>query len=156
MLRRRRRIAVAACATALSLQTACYGYQPVTHPLAPASQRLRVLLTPDGTVELARYLGPRIALVEGVLASVEPDGTMSVAVEWVQSVDGSRQAWMGEGRVALPAAYIGSVQQRTLSPGRSVIAAVSVTAAVIAIAVIALRAGGSQGVGGDGSGGPPP
>ena len=156
MMRRTRRIAVAACVTTLALQTACYSYQPVARPLAPANQRLRVFLTPDGTTELAKYLGPRVALVEGVLADVQPDGALSVAVEWVQTVDGARQPWTGEGRVAFPAAYVGSVQQHTLSPGRSAIAAVSITGAVIALAVIALRTVGSQGGGGDGTGGPPP
>lgn len=156
MMRHARRIAVVACAAALTLQTACYSYQPIARPLSPSSQRLRLHLTPDGTTELAKYLGPRVALVEGVLADVQPDGALSVAVEWVQTVDGSRQPWTGEGRVAFPAAYVGSVQQHTLSPRRSAIAAVSITGAVIALAVIALRTVGSQGGGGDGTGGPPP
>ena len=135
---------------------ACYNYRPVTQPLAPAGQRLRVSLSPEGTTELAKYLGPRVEMVEGTLVSVQPDGTMSVAVEWVQTPGGVRQPWMGEGGVAIPATYIQNVQQHTLNKRASVLAAAGITGGLIALAVLALNAGGSQGGGGDGGGGPPP
>ena len=135
---------------------ACYNYQPVTQPLAPAGQRLRVSLSPEGTTELAKYLGPRVEMVEGTLVSVQPDGTMSIAVEWVQTPGGVRQPWMGEGGVAIPATYIQNVQQHTLNKSASVLAAAGITGGLIALAVLALNAGGSQGGGGDGGGGPPP
>ena len=155
MLLHARRTAVLACAVALSLQMACYNYQPITQPLAPAGQRLRVNLSPEGTTELAKYLGPRVEQVEGTLVSVQPDGTMSIAVEWVQTPGGVRQPWMGEGGVAIPATYIQSVQQHTLNKTASVLAAGAITGGLIALAVVALNAGGSQG-GGDGTGSPPP
>ena len=135
---------------------ACYNYRPVAQPLAPAGQRLRVSLSPEGTTELAKYLGPRVEMVEGTLVSVQPDGTMSIAVEWVQTPGGVRQPWMGEGGVAIPAAYIQNVQQHTLNKTASVLAAAGITGGLIALAVLALNAGGSQGGGGDGGGGPPP
>lgn len=134
---------------------ACYNYRPVTQPLAPAGQRLRVNLSPEGTTELAKYLGPRVEQVEGTLVTVQPDGTMSVAVEWVQTPGGVRQPWMGEGGVAIPATYIQSVQQHTLNRTGSVLAALGITGGLVALAVVALKSGGSQG-GGDGPGGPTP
>lgn len=155
MMIRARRTAVAACAAALSLQMACYNYRPVTRPLTSAGQRLRVSLSPEGTTDLAKYLGPRVEMVEGTLVSVQPDGTMSIAVEWVQTPGGVRQPWMGEGGVAIPAPYIQSVQQHTLNKTASVLAAGAITGGLIALAVVALNTGGSQG-GGDGPGTPPP
>ena len=152
---RARRTAALASAVALSLQMACYNYRPVSQPLAPAGQRLRVNLSPEGTTELAKFLGPRVEQVEGTLVNVQPDGTMSVAVEWVQTPGGVRQPWMGEGGVAIPATYIQSVQQHTLNRTSSVLAAVGITGGLIALAVVALNTGGSQG-GGDGPGTPPP
>lgn len=134
---------------------ACYNYRPVTGPLAPAGQRLRVSLSPAGTTELAKDLGPRVEMVEGTLVSVQPDGTMSIAVEWVQTPGGVRQPWMGQGGVAIPATYVQSVQQHTLNKPASVLAAAGITGGLIALAVVALKAGGSQG-GGDGPISPPP
>ena len=87
--------------------------------------------------------------------SVQPNGTMSVAVEWVQTPGGVRQPWMGEGGVAIPATFIQSVQQHTLNRTGSVLAAVGITGGLIALAVVALKSGGSQG-GGDGPVPPPP
>ncbi len=155
MLLRARRTAAIASTVALSLQMACYTYRPVTQPLATAGQRLRVNLSSEGTTELAKYLGPRVEQVEGTLVSVQPDGTMSVAVEWVQTPGGVRQPWMGEGGVAIPAAYIQSVQQHTLNRTGSVLAALGITGGLVALAVVALNSAGSQG-GGDGPGTPPP
>ena len=66
-----RRIALVAGAAALALNSACYAYLPVAGKDRPAAaQTIRVRLTPEGTTELARYLGPR---------AVEGEGTFSRA-----------------------------------------------------------------------------
>lgn len=156
MMRRTVRFAAAACAAALALQSACYAYQPVARPLASQHERLRVRLTSDGTTALARDLGPRIALVEGTLDEVSADGALSIAVDWVQSVDGVRQPWTGEGRLSIPPMYVDGVQRHTLQRTRSVVAGVALAGGLVALAVVALRTGGAGGGGDGGTGGPPP
>lgn len=140
----------------MALNTACYAYQPVPHPLVAANQRVRVHLTPDGTTELARYLGPQVGVAEGVVASVAADGAVALGVQWVRTTNGIRQAWAGEGTVTVPAAYIGRVEENTLDRRRSAFAAVAIGAAVIGVAVAALGIGGADGGPGSGGGGPNP
>ena len=156
MLMRFRRFAMTVGGVALALNTACYAYQPATQPLVPGNQRLRLQLTPEGTTELARYLGPRVAAVEGMLSSAVPDGALVVGVQWVELVDGVRQQWAGEGVVTFPAAYVTSVKESTLNRRQTTLAGIALVGALIAIAVAALGIGGSGGGPGTGTDSPPP
>lgn len=156
MLIRARSAAVLACTIALAANTACYAYQPSTTATPTPQSRVRVRLTPEGTRELARYLGPRVETVDGTFTGTAPDGAMTVAVDWVQLSTGARQAWNGEGTVTIPAAYVTGVQQRTLQRGPTIFAALALAGALVAISAIALNTGGSQGGGDGGGGGPPP
>ena len=141
---------------ALALNTACYAYQPAVRPLVSGPQKIRLHLTPEGTTELARYLGPRVAVADGSVARVAPDGAIALTVEWVQTVDGVRQPWTGEGIVTFPAAYVSGVEESVLSRRQTTLAAIVLTAGVIAIAVAALRSTASKGVTDGGIGSPPP
>lgn len=156
MMRRFRRTAVAACTLALSLNLACYEFRPVSQPLVPAGQRLRVQLTPEGTTELARYLGPRVQVVVGTLAERSPDGSISLVVDQVETANGGRQPWSGEGSVSIPAMYVAGLGESTLNHGRSAVVAIVLTAGLVALAAAALHTGGAGGGPGDGGGGPPP
>jgi hypothetical protein len=122
----------------------------------PNGERLRVELTPSGTTELARYLGPRVAVVEGTLTSVGGDGSMVIAVDQVQLVDGLRQPWTGEGVVTFNTPYVAGVQQRVFNRRLTTIATVAATAVLVGIAVVALKSGGAHGNPGDGTPGPTP
>lgn len=129
----------------------CYTYRPpATTP--KASERLRLTLTSEGTVELARFLGPRVVVAEGALSSIRPDGAMVVAVDFVQTADGIRQPWSGEGLVTFPAAHIADVKQRMFLRRQSYLGGAAIAAGLIAVAIIALKNSGAQG----GGGGPPP
>jgi hypothetical protein len=156
MRRRGRRLAVASCAAAMLANSACYAYVPVGAPLAPEGQQVRLRLTPEGTTELARYLGPRIEGVEGTLAGVAPDGAMAVVVESVATAGGAAQPWTGEGAVIFPAAYVSGVQRSTLDRTRTTLGAVVLVGGLIAIANLALHSARSQPGPGTGAGGPPP
>ena len=156
MITRTRRLAMTLGGVALALNTACYAYQPAVRPLVAGAQKVRLHLTPEGTTELARYLGPRVAAADGSLASVAPDGAIALTVEWVQTVDGNRQPWTGEGIVTFPAAYVSGVEESVLSRRQSTLAAIVLTAGVIAIAVAALRSTGAKGASDSGTGSPPP
>jgi hypothetical protein len=144
------------CALALAHTTACYAYRPVSGPLPPAQQQVRLRLTTEGTLELARYLGPRVEAVEGSLASARTDTSLTVAVEWVQTVDGVHQPWTGEGNVVFPMSYLSRVELSTLDRSRTSVAALALTAGLIALAATALRSTRSQGGTGPSPGGPPP
>ena len=137
---------------------ACYSYTPVAAPFAPApvGDRVRVQLTPEGVSDLTRYLGPRVSEAEGTLNSIRDDGAIVVGVDWVQTRDGGRQAWNGEGTVAFPKTDVASIDRRAFDARRSMIAAIALTAGVVALAVAALKSGGAGGGTGLGSGGPPP
>lgn len=132
-------------AASLALDTACYSYVGVSIGAPPAGARVRVRLTDSGTTELARFLGPRVRSAEGAIASRRDDGALMVAVEWVQLSDGVRQPWSGEGQVTFPAAYVTGVEQRTLDRRRTTIGSIALATSLVAIAVIALKAGGAKG-----------
>lgn len=151
-----RRCALVTGLAALTFNSACYAYQPVTGlPLAEA-QRVRLHLTTEGTTELARYLGPRVATVDGMLTRVLPDGGLGVSVETVQLTDGSPQPWTGEGVVIFPAPYIRRVERSELDRSRTIIGAIALAGGLLVIASIALKTTGSQGGGDAGGGSPPP
>jgi hypothetical protein len=142
------RLAVALIAV---LASGCYTYRPVTAPRV--SERVRLTLTGQGTEELARFLGPRVVGAEGDLTSIQSDGAMVVAVDFVRLADGTRQPWTGEGVVTFPAGYVTEVRERTFLRRQSYVAGGALTGGLIAVAIMALRSGGA---GGNGGGGPPP
>jgi hypothetical protein len=136
---------------------ACYNYVPLAATAAPrVGGRARALLTPEGTRELARYLGPNVVAAEGGVSSAESDGTLVLAVDFVQTTNGIRQPWTGEGVVSFPAAYRSGVSERTLMKKQSMVAGAVLAAALVATAVIALKSGGASTSGDGGTGQPPP
>ena len=155
--RRRLRAAVAALtAIALAGASACYAYQPATAATAPrVGERVQIVLTPQGITEMARYLGPNVAVAEGVLDSVTTDQASVVAVDFIQTTNGIRQPWSGEGVVTFPHGYVNEMQQQAFQKGRSIAAFTALGVVLVAIAVLALRSGGAKG-GGDSGGQPPP
>lgn len=149
-----RRCALVAGSAALALNSACYAYKPVTGLPLAESQRVRLHLTTEGTIELARYLGPRVETVDGLLTRLRQDGELGVSVEAVQLTDGSMQPWTGEGVVLFPATYIRRVERSELDRARSTIGALALAGGLLAIAAIALKTTGSPS-GGDAGGGSP-
>jgi hypothetical protein len=156
VLKRFRRARAVVATLALASTEACYAYRPLAGPAPRVGERVRVVLTPEGTTELARYLGPSVAVAEGGLESVGDDGTFALAVDFVQMMNGIRQPWTGEGMVSIPSAYRSEVQQRVFLKRQSIVAGTVLAAGLVAIAVIALRAGGAQGGEGGNGGQPPP
>jgi hypothetical protein len=112
-----------------------------------------VTLTSEGTVEMARFLGPRVVMAEGLLTELRGDGGMAVSVDFVQTADGLRQPWTGEGIITFPRAYVSAVKERTFLRRQSYVAGAAMAAGLVAIAIFALSVGGA---GGDGGGGGPP
>ena len=141
---------------AMAATQACYAYTPIASTASPkVGERARIVLTRDGTTELARYLGPNIAVAEGVVSSVGGDGTLVIAVTFIRSLNGVPQPWTGEGQGSIPREYHAEVQGRTFLRNQSILAGGALLAGLIATAIVALRAGGAKG-GEDGGGTPPP
>ena len=134
----------------------CYHYLPVEPPAAPTvGQRVRLALTPEGTSELARFLGPRVTEAEGALVSMGVDRSLVVAVDFV-AVAGIRQAWSGEGSVTFPPSYIAGTRERRFERRRSIVASAAGVGGLILIAVMAFQIAGGGGGPGDGGTPPPP
>lgn len=137
------------------LSSACYSYQPIQTGAAPKTgERVVLDLTPQGTVEMARYLGPSVTIAEGTLISVQPNADLTVAVDFVQMSNGLKQPWAGEGTVIFPRMYVQTVRERHFEKRRTVIASSAAIGALIAAAVITMKQTGI--FGGDGGGGTPP
>ena len=150
-----RRSGLTAGIAALFLNTACYSYHVVPYRAAATAAPVRVPLTAAGTADLARFLGPRVTLVEGTLASVQPDGSLVIGVEWLEIDDVLREPWTGEGQVTFPAGSYRDVQQLQFNRQKTVLISAIVVGLAVAIGVIALKSGGAS-LSGNGTTPPPP
>jgi len=153
LLRARRSRAVIASLSLLCVQ-ACYTYTPVPSGVSPrAGEPVRVDLAAEGTTEMARYLGPNVVSADGMLSEARADGSLVVLVQFVQTSNGPRQPWTGEGAVIFPREYQAAVESRTFMKRRSIVAGTALALGLVTIAVLALR---SAGAGGGGEQPPPP
>ena len=137
------------------ISTGCYSYLPIQPNTAPrTAERVVLDLTPQGTVEMARYLGPSVRVAEGTLIAIANDGTLNVAVDFVQMTNGVKQPWAGEGAVNFPPAYVAVVRERHFEKRKTIVASVVTVGALIGAAIITMKQTGI--FGGDGGGGVPP
>lgn len=151
MIRLTRLLAVLALAGA----TGCYAYLPVSQSAAPRpGERVRVSLTLAGTTEMARFLGPRVAVAEGDLTRIREDSSLDLGVDFVQLLDGTRQPWTGEGIVTIPSSYVEVVRERKFQKRQTVVAVTTASVAVVGVAIAAFKIAGAGS--GPGGGGPPP
>ena len=126
----------------------CYVTVPLANPTRPEpGTKLVVQLTDAGADDLARYLGPGVAQVDGRLLQASDTG-LQLAVSQVSMRSGQEQFWKGEA-VTLPRATIATVQQRKMSTTRSALLAGIIIAGAISVKVGADAIGGNR----NGSGG---
>ena len=144
MLSRFRESWLRGCVAVLLVTTqACYTFIPIAAGATPrVGDQAKIRLTPEGTAELARYLGPNVVVAEGAVAAVADDGTITIAVEQVEMGNGLRQPWIGEGVVAIPAMYRRNVQERVFQKRRSIVSGTLLALGLVTLAVVALRGGG--------------
>ena len=137
----------AACVVAgTMLQVACYNYLPLRRSGLVPSSYLAVTLTESGSEELALYLGPNALVVRGRYLSATERG-LAIAVESVESRRGDLAHWAGE-TVVVPGEFVRQVEQRSMSPSKTVLLA----GAAVAAFVIASQAFGPASGGGLGGG----
>jgi hypothetical protein len=114
----------------------CYDYVPLRPPEPVPGTRLAADLTDSGADALGRYLGPRVARVDGRLMRMTPD-TLVLSAFVVTDREGIAHFWKGEA-VSLPRALVATLERRRLSVGRTA----TFAAGAIAGAVLVLRAFG--------------
>jgi hypothetical protein len=108
------------------LLSACYNYVPVTAPTAPTGVRASILLTDQGTVDLARELGPSTKVIEGEIVNGS-ENAMVLAVRRVERRSGIEEFWKGE-NVTVPRAAVAQFSQRRFSRSRTAFASVGIAA----------------------------
>lgn len=135
--------------SAMVLQGACYNYVPMGGVTPVLGQRYTFDITDAGRVGLADRLGPGVLKVEGTLVK-QTDDSYVVSVAGIDLLNGGSSHWTGE-QVPLNAGYIGSLEKRQFSPGRTWVA---VGAAALAITAFIVTRGlvgtGAPPVGGGG------
>jgi hypothetical protein len=94
----------------------CYVNVPLSTTPDPG-ERVHVMLTDQGSIDLAQYLGRNIGSVDGRLLS-GGDSTLTLSVSQVTSRSGEEDYWKGE-TVKLPRNTVATVQGRKLSFWRS-------------------------------------
>lgn len=109
----------------------CYFRTPLRDESPAPGSPVRVTLTREGSVDLAKVLGAQIHTLDGRVVSSSHD-TLAIAVTRAVRLDDSAQVWRGE-HVALPRTAISVVDHRHLSvPATALIVAGVTTAAVLA------------------------
>lgn len=138
-------------ASVIPAVAACYSYVPLAAPSAREGDEVRVNLTPAGAIDLAREIGPRMALVEGRVLQVTVDSGLTLAVTGLRSISGDQPSWQGDAPLVIPRHAVALVERRRFARGRTVAVSTGVTAGLAVIGVYAVRRGGKSG-----GGGPPP
>jgi hypothetical protein len=134
------------------LQAGCYRYVPMGGVTPVLGERYEFDITDAGRVGLADRLGPGVLKVEGTLVRRTEDSYV-VSVAGLDLLSGGSSHWTGE-QVPLNAGFVGSVQKRQFSAGRTWVAIGAAALAISAFIVTrGLSGAGAPPVGG--TGGPP-
>jgi hypothetical protein len=108
----------------------CYTYLPVGAVEPAIGAHVAAALTEAGSDTLARSIGPAITTLRGDVISLG-EHEITLAVTSVTDRWGQVASWRGE-RVLVPRPAVRELQQRRLSPGRSVLLAAALLAASVA------------------------
>jgi hypothetical protein len=113
----------------LALQ-GCYTYAPVQSSVPPTGETVVLNISDRGRVALGERLGPGVTRIQGRVTNVA-DQQLSLNVASVSYVSGERSLWSGES-VSLDQDYVGTVEVRRLSKGRTW-AAVGISTVAVAV-----------------------
>ena len=147
----RRSLAAVPALSAMVLQGACYRYVPMGGVTPQLGERYTFDITDAGRVGLADRLGPGVLKVEGTLVK-QTDDAYVVSVAGIDLLNGGSAHWTGE-QVPLNTGYIGTLEKRQFSAGRT---AVAIGAAALAITafIVTRGLGGTGAPPATGTGGP--
>ena len=127
----------------------CYSYVPVAVSGPPPGARANLVLTDEGTVEMARLVGPSTRAIEGDVMSANGEGLV-LAVRRLERRDGIEEFWKGE-QVTVPRAAVATYTERKLSRTRTALFGAGALAAAF---VLGKAFGEATGIFGRNSGGP--
>ena len=127
----------------------CYSYVPVAVSGPPPGARANLVLTDEGTVEMARLVGPSTRAIEGDVVSANGEGLV-LAVRRLERRDGIEEFWKGE-QVTVPRTAVATYTERRLSRTRTVLFGAGVAAATF---VLGKAFGEATGIFGRTGGGP--
>ena len=127
----------------------CYSYVPVAVSGPPPGTRANLVLTDEGTVEMARQVGPSTRAIEGDVLSANGEGLL-LAVRRLERRDGIEEFWKGE-QVTVPRGAVATFTERKLSRSRTALFGVGAAAAVF---VLGKAFGEATGIFGRNGGGP--
>ncbi|MGH7714054.1 MAG: hypothetical protein ACREOG_22430 [Gemmatimonadaceae bacterium] len=138
------------CVVVCAALTGCYTYIPITPgDTPPAGEPVALEITDAGRVGLSERFGPGLMRVEGRLTtSAVQDYALNV--HRVSFLGAPATRWSGE-LVRIDRGFVGRIQQRKLSRGRTALTVGVVTLAVTALFISADLVGFF-----DGSGSSPP
>jgi hypothetical protein len=91
----------------------CYTYRNTAVGDAALMAPVRVELTEDGSQEIAKQVGPRGSILEGVVAA-KSDSSIIFGVTALTRFNGVEETWHGE-RVTVPTSFVSRIQLRKFS-----------------------------------------
>jgi hypothetical protein len=91
----------------------CYTYRNTAVGDAALMAPVRVELTEDGSQEIAKQVGPRGSILEGVVAA-KSDSSIIFGVTALTRFNGVEETWHGE-RVTVPTSFVSRMQLRKFS-----------------------------------------
>ena len=115
----------------LATLTGCYTYVPLETAAPPVGESVALEITDQGRVSLGERFGPGVMRIEGRLTGTEGDQLL-INVSRVANIRGEAAQWSGES-VRLDRDFVGRLQERRLSKGRTWLAAGLTTAAIVAL-----------------------
>jgi len=118
-------------AAAALLLTGCFTYVPYEHATPRTGDRVTADLTPDGSQDLARLVGPRVGSVRGQILNADTD-RMLLSVSSTTNFDDETTDWKGE-TVAVPMGGVDHLLTKKFSVGRTLL----VTAAAVGVGLLA-------------------
>lgn len=126
--------------------TGCYSYVPITPGDAPpAGEPVALEISDAGRVGLSDRFGPGLMRVEGRLTT-SPVQEYALNVHRVAFIGAPTSRWSGE-LVRIDRGFVGRIQQRKLSKGRTAFAVGVVVLSVAAVFITADLAGFFEGSG---------
>ncbi len=111
--------------------SACYKYVPVEVSGPPPGARANVVLSDEGTVEMARWVGPGTRAIEGEVVSADANG-LTLAVRRIEKRNGIEEFWKGES-VTIPRGAVSTFTERRLSRSRTAMFGAGIVAAAFVI-----------------------
>ena len=133
-----RALASTLAAAGLGLNAGCYAYTPVTAPRSAAGTEVRVTLAEQGAAEIARFVGPRAASLEGRVVAGS-DSALTLAVTTITRTNGVEETWPGD-EVVIPRSAVAVAQTRRFARARTLLLTGAIVAAGVLIGA-ALKAG---------------